>query len=423
MKKIVVLLLLIGVFHQAQAQQYQVNTEAHKYKLLDGHIVLPLTINGVEADFLLDLIGNTSLLPDFAKKIGIKDSTQTSDADFSPYRQLTAPFKCSIQSIALGNNVFSNGISAMLLQGKSAEYIRKLGVVGIVSGVLFRNVVLTFDKRGTQILTSTPFRPNFMRLSERMDCEILYGRAPEFELGISGRKLKVIFDSWQPDALLLNSENILPAHKTKTIPPRISAARYGEDLKVTKGFSGLKVSIANVSIPDQQVPINPNLMKPVAGLGILDHGVLSIDFEKGKMYFQSYNGTVVKESEKPTLTKIQPGKLNAITKDDFIENIFDYKSGNEFRLKGDKPVVIDFWASWCGPCMRLLPTMEKLAEKYKDQIIFYKVNADLEKELSSRFNVTALPTMLFVAPGKKPVVEIGDQPAKIISLIENMLSK
>lgn len=423
MKKIIALLLLMAFLQKIKAQQYSINTEAHKYKSLDGRIVIPLTVNGVEGDFLLDLIGNTSILPDFAKKIGIKDSTRTSNSDFSPYRELNAPFKCTIQTIALGNNVFGNDIPTMLLQGNSAEYIRKLGIVGIVSGTLFKNVVLTFDKRGGQLLTSVPFRPGFMRLSERIDCDIRSNRAAEFELGISGKQLKVIFDSWQPNTLILNSENALPDRKVQTIKAKVSAARHGENLELNKGFTGLNISFVNVSIPNQLAPINQSLVKPIAGLGILDYGILSIDFQKEKIYFQSYDGTVVKGSEKPALTQIQSGKLNAITKDDFIEYIFDYKSGNEFKLKGDKPVVIDFWASWCGPCMRLLPTMEKLAEKYKDQIIFYKVNADREKELSSRFNVTALPTMLFVAPGKKPVVEIGDQPSKLINLIENMISK
>ena len=66
--------------------------------------------------------------------------------------------------------------------------------------------------------------------------------------------------------------------------------------------------------------------------------------------------------------------MNSITREYFLEHVYDYRKSSEFVFKGDKPVVIDFWATWCGPCMRLIPELEKMAEKYKDQVIFLKVN-------------------------------------------------
>ena len=119
--------------------------------------------------------------------------------------------------------------------------------------------------------------------------------------------------------------------------------------------------------------------------------------------------------------KIEPGKLNAITREYFLEHIFDYRKNEEFIYKGDKPVVIDFWATWCGPCMRLLPVMEKLAETYKDQVIFLKVNADKEKELCGMFNVVALPTLFFIPVGGKPIIEVGATPEKYVKIIETQL--
>lgn len=92
-----------------------------------------------------------------------------------------------------------------------------------------------------------------------------------------------------------------------------------------------------------------------------------------------------------------------------------------FTYKGDKPVVIDFWASWCGPCMRLLPVMEQLAEKYKDQVIFLKVNADKEKELCNKFKINALPTLFFLPVNGKPIIEIGAEPAKYEKIIQEQL--
>jgi thioredoxin-like negative regulator of GroEL len=62
-----------------------------------------------------------------------------------------------------------------------------------------------------------------------------------------------------------------------------------------------------------------------------------------------------------------------------------------------------------------------LAEKYKDKIVFYKVNADKEKELCSIFNVVALPTLFIVSPGKAPIIEVGYQQNKLLQLIEDLV--
>lgn len=78
-----------------------------------------------------------------------------------------------------------------------------------------------------------------------------------------------------------------------------------------------------------------------------------------------------------------------------IKNINDY---NEI-IKSDKPVLLDFYADWCGPCQTLLPTVEKLADKHASDFIIAKINVDKNPELSQKFNVRSIPALFFMKNG------------------------
>ncbi len=76
-------------------------------------------------------------------------------------------------------------------------------------------------------------------------------------------------------------------------------------------------------------------------------------------------------------------------------------------LDTDKLVVIDFWAQWCGPCKMLSPIVEQLAEEYKDQAVIGKVDVDNNSEVSTKYGIRSLPTILFLKNGEVVHKHVG----------------
>ena len=97
-----------------------------------------------------------------------------------------------------------------------------------------------------------------------------------------------------------------------------------------------------------------------------------------------------------------------LTMADFKKQIMDFEAKpQEWKYLGDKPAIIDFYATWCGPCKATAPVLEKIAEKYDGRINVFKVDVDKEQELAALFGVRSIPSLLFIPMSEKPQMATG----------------
>lgn len=99
-----------------------------------------------------------------------------------------------------------------------------------------------------------------------------------------------------------------------------------------------------------------------------------------------------------------------LTKTEFLDRIFDYEKEQEWKFRGNKPVIIDFYADWCGPCQALAPILNEIAEEYADKVEIYKVNTEIEQELSAKFGIRSIPSLLFIPLDEEPQMAQGAPP-------------
>lgn len=102
-------------------------------------------------------------------------------------------------------------------------------------------------------------------------------------------------------------------------------------------------------------------------------------------------------------------EIPKITYSEFLDKVYDFEKDEtlKWKNKSGRPIVIDFYATWCMPCKELAPNLEKLAAEYKGIVDFYKVDVQEEDKLQIAFNVKTLPTVMFIPKEGEPYFSLG----------------
>ncbi len=130
------------------------------------------------------------------------------------------------------------------------------------------------------------------------------------------------------------------------------------------------------------------------------------------------NNTDLKEKENKEMAK-------ELTKKDFLEKVYNFEANpEEWKFEGNKPCMIDFYATWCGPCKMLSPIVEELSKEYEGKIDVYKIDVDKEEKLAALFGIRSIPTLLFCPVGKQPTMTQGALPKnELKKMIDDILLK
>lgn len=159
------------------------------------------------------------------------------------------------------------------------------------------------------------------------------------------------------------------------------------------------------------------ISKLTSFLAILGIMILSCGNGGDPAVVENNENSIVQENQKSVpVTNLKPqervpedlsGKVQVLTEEEFAKKITEFDNEKGFQYKGKTPCVVDFYADWCRPCVALNPIMVELAEKYKGQLIVYKVNVDRAQRIAAAFQISSIPTLVFFKPNSQPGMMVG----------------
>ena len=121
-------------------------------------------------------------------------------------------------------------------------------------------------------------------------------------------------------------------------------------------------------------------------------------------------------------TKVEILDLNLQS---FKQKVWNFDKDKTFNRLGNLPVILDFHATWCGPCKMLAPHLQAIQNKYKGKLVIYRIDVDKEPVLAQRFNIQAMPTMIFMGNKTSFKSELGYQEYDALEkmVIKNLFQK
>ena len=115
--------------------------------------------------------------------------------------------------------------------------------------------------------------------------------------------------------------------------------------------------------------------------------------------------------------------MELLTKETFLQKVFNYEQNKEWKFEGELPCIIDFYADWCGPCKMVEPVLKEIAEEYQGKLNIYQIDTDAQQELAAAFGIQSIPSILFVPLNDKPQMAVGALPKNSIKKAINEILK
>lgn len=128
------------------------------------------------------------------------------------------------------------------------------------------------------------------------------------------------------------------------------------------------------------------------------------------------------QNVKETENKLEESNMEKLTKEAFLEKVFNYEKNKDWKFEGDLPCLIDFYADWCGPCKMVHPILVELSKEYEGKIRIYQIDTEAEQELAAAFGIRSIPSLLFCPSEGQPQMAQGALPkASLKKAIEEIL--